>query len=112
MSDVKLERKELVSRAEAADLLATLARAFTAGGHTELPFGPGIVTLHIPDSVRAEFEVEVEGDEIELEIEFKWSLAQHAPGSPAAAAGQDHEHNGRNGRPPGKKPRSKQQAKR
>jgi amphi-Trp domain-containing protein len=44
----------------------------------ELPFGPGTVSLHVPDRVRAEFEVEVEGDEIELEVEFKWSTAQPA----------------------------------
>jgi amphi-Trp domain-containing protein len=108
MSDVKLESKESVSRAEAADLLAMLASAFTAGGHTELPFGPGTVTLHIPDRVRAEFEVEVDGDEIELEIEFTWSMAPHPPGPPAARADEERDHGSADGRPPGKKPRSKQ----
>jgi amphi-Trp domain-containing protein len=108
MSDVKLERKESVSRAEAADLLAMLARAFMAGGHTELPFGPGTVTLHIPDGVRVEFEVEVEDDEVELEVEFSWPLngsGQHATAG-AVPAARDTDRSG-NGRPPGKKPRSK-----
>jgi amphi-Trp domain-containing protein len=78
MSDVKLERKESVSHDEAASWLAQLSRAFTEGGHVELPFGPGTVSLHIPDHVRAEFEVEVEGDEVEIEVEFKWSTAHPA----------------------------------
>lgn len=111
MSDVKLERKESVSRAEAADMLAMLARAFTTGGHTELPFGPGTVTLHIPDSVRTEFEVEVEGDEIEIEVEIKWPVSgpEHAPERSAATAVPDR--SAGNGRAPGKKPRSKQRQK-
>lgn len=82
MSDVKVERKESVSRQDAADWLELLAKAFAEGGHVELPFGPGVVSLHVPDHVRAEFEVEVEGDEVEVELEFKWSTAH----SGAAAA--------------------------
>jgi amphi-Trp domain-containing protein len=79
MSDVKLERKESVSNDEAAEWLSLLSRAFTEGGKVDLPFGPGTaVTLHIPDHVRAEFEVEVEGDEVEIEVEFKWSTSHHA----------------------------------
>ncbi len=81
MSDVKVERKESLSRDEAARLLALLSKAFTAGDHAELPFGPGSVSLYIPDHVRAELEVEVEGDEVELEIEFKWSMVEHEAGS-------------------------------
>jgi len=77
MSDVKVERKESLSRDDAATLLALLARAFTAGDHAELPFAPNSVSLHIPDQVHAELEVEVEGDEVEVEIEFKWSMAEH-----------------------------------
>jgi len=68
MSDVKVERKESVSRQDAADWLELLAKAFAEGGHVELPFGPGSVSLNVPDRVRAEFEVEVEGDEVELEV--------------------------------------------
>jgi amphi-Trp domain-containing protein len=77
MSDVKVERKELLSRDEAAKLLAILSKAFTAGDHADLPFGPGSVSVYIPDRVRAELEVEVEGDEVEIEVEFKWSMAEH-----------------------------------
>lgn len=58
MSDVKVERKESVSRDEAARWLSLLSRAFTVGYHAELPFGPGTVSLHIPDRVRAELAVQ------------------------------------------------------
>lgn len=90
MSDVKLERKESISRKDAATWLSLLSEAFSDGHHGELPFGPGTVSLDIPDRVRAELEVEVEGDEVEVEIEIKWSIAEHDPtpapvGKPAPA---------------------------
>lgn len=81
MSDVKIERKESLSRDEAAQLLSLLSKAFTAGDHAQLPFGPSEVSLYIPDRVRTELEVEVEGDEVEVEVEFKWSMAEHETGS-------------------------------
>jgi amphi-Trp domain-containing protein len=81
MSDVKVEHKESLSRDDAAAWLSLLARAFTAGDHAELPFGPSSVSLHIPDRVRAELEVEVEGGEVEVEVEFKWSMAEHEAAS-------------------------------
>jgi amphi-Trp domain-containing protein len=83
MSDVKVERKESLSRDEAANLLALLSRAFTAGEHADLPFGPSSVSLYIPDRVRAELEVEVAGDEVEVEVEFKWSMVEHDAPLPA-----------------------------
>ncbi len=84
MSDVKVERKESLSRDEAAMWLSLLSKAFTAGDHAELPFGPSSVSLYIPDRVRAELEVEVEGDEVEVEVEFKWSMAEHEATPPMA----------------------------
>ncbi|HEY1642374.1 MAG TPA: amphi-Trp domain-containing protein [Streptosporangiaceae bacterium] len=88
MSDVKVERKEAVSREEAASLLKLLSQAFTGGGHAEIPFGPGgTMSLRVPDSVRAELEVEIEGDEVEIELEFKWSIApSRAATSPGTAS--------------------------
>jgi amphi-Trp domain-containing protein len=77
MSDVKLEHTELVSRDEAASWLLLLSKEFIAGEKGEFPFGPGTVSLHIPERVRAELEVEVEGDEVEVELEFKWTMARH-----------------------------------
>jgi amphi-Trp domain-containing protein len=80
MSDVKVELKEMVSRDDAATWLSTLSRALGTDGHVELPLGSGIVSVHVPDRVRAEIEVEVEGDEVEVELEFTWSTAQPLSG--------------------------------
>jgi amphi-Trp domain-containing protein len=87
MSDVKFERKESVSRDEAARWLSLLSKAFTGGDHAELPFEPSTLSLNIPDQVRAELEVEVDGDEVEVEVEFKWSTIEHEEAvSPAGVA--------------------------
>lgn len=75
MADVKVERKQALSREEAAAWLHVLSHAFKRGGEVELPVGDGTVSLGLPEHVRAEFEVEVDGDEVELELEFKWSRA-------------------------------------
>lgn len=81
MSDVKVERKAALSREEAAVWLHALSKAFAHGGEVELPIGDGgMVGLHLPEHVRAEFEVEVEGDEVEVEIEFKWSTSHNEDG--------------------------------
>ena len=76
MADVKIEHKETLSRSEAAIWLSLLSRALAADGQVALPFGPSEVKVHVPDQLRAEFEVEVEGDEVEIELEFTWSKAQ------------------------------------
>lgn len=98
MSDVKVERKESLSRDEAARLLSLLSEAFTAGDHADLPFGPSSVSLYIPDRVRAELEVEVDGDEVEVEVEFKWSVVEHeaasAKGDRAASPARARQGNG------------------
>ena len=94
MSDVKVERKESLSRDEAAQWLALLAKAFAAGDHADLPFGPSSVSLHIPDLMRAELEVEVEGDEVEVEIEFKWSMAERHAAAAAPLAAKPQQGNG------------------
>jgi amphi-Trp domain-containing protein len=75
MADVKLERKETLSRQEAAQWLSVLSKAFARGGDVTLPLGAGTVELRLPERVRAEFEVEVTGDEVEIELEFTWSTA-------------------------------------
>jgi amphi-Trp domain-containing protein len=85
MSDVKVERKESVSREDAAGLLALVSRAFAEGSDVELPFGGGDVSLHIPDKVQAEFEVEVDGTEIEVELEFKWSTVRPEAATPGTS---------------------------
>jgi amphi-Trp domain-containing protein len=88
MSDVKLERKQSLSREDAAVWLHALSRAFANGGKAELPMGDGgTVSLHVPDQVRAEFEVEVDGDEVEVEVEFTWSTSQASPGADESSPG-------------------------
>ena len=86
MSDVKVELKENVSRDDAAAWLSALSKGLGADGHVELPLGPSVVSVHVPDRVRAEVEVEVEGDEVEVEVEFKWSTV--TPDTGPSADGQ------------------------
>ena len=78
MADVKLERKETLSRQEAAQWLSVLSKAFARGGDVTLPLGAGTVELRLPERVRAEFEVT--GDEVEIELEFTWSTAGSTDG--------------------------------
>ena len=111
MSDVKVERKESLSRDEAAMWLALLSKAFTSGDHAELPFGPSSVSLHIPDRVRAELEVEVDGDEVEVEVEFKWSMVEHEA-APAMAEMAPSPVKARQGNGARKSPRSPKTTKR
>jgi amphi-Trp domain-containing protein len=75
MKDLKFEQKKSLSRIEAADQLTALAAALREGGDAELEFGPGTLSLRIPDDLRGEMEVEVGSGEVELEIEFKWPTA-------------------------------------
>ncbi|MER7951627.1 amphi-Trp domain-containing protein [Streptomyces sp. NPDC096079] len=86
MSDLKFEQKSALSRTEAAEQLETLAAALRAGEDAELAFGPGVLSLKIPDMLRAEVEFEVEDGEIELEIELKWRMDgdSRAPAAPEA----------------------------
>jgi amphi-Trp domain-containing protein len=78
MANVKVERKESISRQDAVRWLSQLSDAFADGHDAELPFAPGTVSIDIPDRLRAELEVEVEGNELELEIEFKWRITDPA----------------------------------
>ena len=72
MTDVRVERSETLSRAEAAVWLHALSTALAKGGDVTLPVGGVTVGVHIPEKVRAEFEIEVEGDQVEIELQFSW----------------------------------------
>ncbi|MFG3029276.1 amphi-Trp domain-containing protein [Streptomyces sp. NPDC048253] len=85
MKDLKFEQKRSLSRLEAADQLTALAAALREGGDVDLAFGPGTLSLRIPDDLRTEIEVEVGDGEIELEFEFKWPTAPTRAASPRAA---------------------------
>ena len=111
MSDVKIERKESLSRDEAAMWLSLLSEAFASGDHAELPFGPSLVSLNIPDRLRAEVEVEVDGDEVEVEVEFKWSMVEHEA-HPAMAEAAPLPAKARQGSAARKSPRSPKTGKR
>ncbi|MEU9048046.1 MULTISPECIES: amphi-Trp domain-containing protein [unclassified Kitasatospora] len=76
MKDLKFEQKSSLSRLEAADRLSALADALRHGGNAELDFGPGTLSLRIPEELRSEVEIEVGDGEIELEIELKWRTGQ------------------------------------
>lgn len=89
MSDLEFERKQHLTRAEAAAWLRTLADAFAKGGHANLPIGPGTVNVELPEHVDAELEVEVDGDEMQIEIEFTWSRSQLHDRPRASSADDD-----------------------
>jgi len=89
VSDLELERKESLTRAEVAKRLSVFADALAKGNKVELDLGGTSLTLRVADDIRAEFEVEVDGDEIEVEIELKWSTAT-ADGERPRSTG-DHE---------------------
>lgn len=76
MRDIKFEQKDSQTRLEVADQLSALAVALRHGGTAELDFGPGRLSLRIPDELQTELEVEVGDGRIELEIELKWATAQ------------------------------------
>lgn len=76
MKDLKFEQEGTLTRLEAADRLSALAEALRHGGSAELEFGPGKLTLRLPEELSSEVEVEVGDGKIELEIELKWPTSQ------------------------------------
>ena len=88
MSDVKVEHKVVMSRAELAQWIADVGKALSGEGTVSIRLDDSTVELEVPDRVRFEAEVEVDGDEVELELELKWSTARKTETpSKAAAAG-------------------------
>ncbi len=73
MTEVKIEQKTSLGRAETARWLADLAKAIEEGGTVEVPLAGPSVTLPLPEEFRCEAEIEIDGDGVELEIELKWS---------------------------------------
>ena len=78
MSDVKVEHKVVMTRAEVAQWVADVAKALTGDGTVSIHLADSTVELKVPDHVRFEAEVEVDGDEVELELELKWSTTRTA----------------------------------
>jgi amphi-Trp domain-containing protein len=80
MPKLKFEKKETLSRKEAAARLREIAQALGAGGEFELNRGGETLEFDVPNEVSFELEIEIEDDETELEVEIKWSS------QPAAAS--------------------------
>ena len=78
MSDVKVEHKVVMTRAEVAQWIAAVGKALSGDGTAAVRLADSTVELKVPDHVRFEAEVGVDGDEVELEIELKWSTARTA----------------------------------
>jgi len=77
---MKFEKKETLSRKDAADRLAKIAAAMAADGAFEFRQGNEKLEFDVPSRVTLEFELEVNGDETELEVELKWTTpAEKAP---------------------------------
>ena len=78
MSDVKIENKVVMTRAEVAQWISDVGKALSGDGTVSIRVGESTVELKVPDRIRCEAEVEVDGDEVELELELKWSTARPA----------------------------------
>jgi amphi-Trp domain-containing protein len=76
MSDVKVEHKTGMTRAEAAEWIADVGKALSGEGTVSIRLADTTVDLKVPEHLRVEAELEVDGDEVELEIELKWSTAR------------------------------------
>jgi amphi-Trp domain-containing protein len=87
MSDIKVEHKVVMTRAEVAQWIADVGKALSGEGTVSIRLEDSTVELHVPDRVRCETAVEVDGDEVELEFELKWSTARKTEARPQGAAG-------------------------
>jgi amphi-Trp domain-containing protein len=75
MTDFKRKDEERVSREQAADLLADVAYALTAGVPLYLTVDGERVSIPIADELRLERDVKANGDRVELELALSWSTA-------------------------------------
>ncbi len=73
MSAFEVEKRETISRAEAATRLRRIANLLS-GEDEEVSFERGEMKfkLTVPDEVEWKVELELDDDENELEIELKW----------------------------------------
>ncbi|HEX4089188.1 MAG TPA: amphi-Trp domain-containing protein [Trebonia sp.] len=82
MPRLKFEKKETLSRKEAAARLTEIAQALGAGEQFELKREGEKLEFDVPNKVMFELEIEVEDGKTELEVEIKWST-QAPAASPA-----------------------------
>lgn len=72
MDIFEVERKDHVTREEAAARLRDLADMLARHNDVEFERGGMRFTVHVPDELELKVELEVESDERELEIELSW----------------------------------------
>jgi amphi-Trp domain-containing protein len=72
MDILEIEKKETMSREQAAQRLRELADMLSRDNDVEFERDGIRFTVHVADEVQVKVELEVETDERELEIELKW----------------------------------------
>jgi amphi-Trp domain-containing protein len=72
MDIFEVERKERVSREQAAARLRELADMLARHNDVEFERGGMRFTVHVPDEVELKVELEIDSEERELEIELSW----------------------------------------
>jgi len=89
MSDVQVEHRVVMTRAEVAQRIADVGKALNGDGTVSIRLADGTAETKVPDHVRFEAEVEIDGDEVDLELELKWSTARRstAPARPKSSSG-------------------------
>jgi amphi-Trp domain-containing protein len=81
MPKLKYEKKETLSRKEAAARLREIAEALGAGAEFELKHGGEKLEFDVSKKVTFEFEIEIKDGDTELELEIKWSSEAAAAAS-------------------------------
>jgi amphi-Trp domain-containing protein len=84
--EFKFEKKEVLSRKQAAGWLSAIAKALGSDGSFELEREGEKLSLYVADDVKFELEVEIKDDETELEIELKWPTTPTRPEPPKRVA--------------------------
>jgi amphi-Trp domain-containing protein len=72
MDILEIERKETMSREEAAARLRAFADKLSRNNDIEFDRGGMHFKIHVPDEVQVKVELELESDEREMEIELTW----------------------------------------
>lgn len=86
MANLKFEKKESLSREDAAALLSEIAKALASDGEFKLERSGEELKLDVADEVRVEFEVEIDDEETELELELKWFSGKASAAQAASRA--------------------------
>jgi amphi-Trp domain-containing protein len=72
MDILEIERKETMTREEAAARLRAFADTLARNNDIEFDRGGIHMKVHVPDEIQVKVELEIESDENELEIELSW----------------------------------------